>query len=69
MVRTSVHNITLSLFKINEPKLQKYISNFPFANYYVNLCCYLKDLWVKIDTLLPETHIKNYGRVKDLIDD
>jgi hypothetical protein len=40
---------------VNDPKLNTYLSNFPFANYYVNISCYLKDLWLKIDEILPES--------------
>ena len=62
MVRTSVKNIILNLLKSrtilvidiltpqdNNPKLMTYVTRFPFLCYFVNLCCRLKDLWIKLD--------------------
>jgi len=62
MVRTSVQNITLTLFKMDETKLQNYFTNFPFISYFINLSCYLRDIWLKIDENLAESTIQSHSR-------
>jgi len=69
MVRTSVHNITLSLFQLKDAQLDTYLTNFPFAMYFVNLSCYLKELWIKSDQSIPESHAKNQTKLQDYLDD
>lgn len=72
MVRAAVQNITLNILKrkcfsslvflfeiVSNNKLDIYLTNFPFISYFVNLACYLKDLWVQIDEVLPESQYKS----------
>jgi protein CLEC16A len=54
MVRTSVRNITLTIFKMKNPIIESYIVKFPFLTYYVHLACHLKDLWIKLDQTITE---------------
>jgi len=69
MVRTSVQNITLTLFKMDEKKLQNYFTNFPFISYFINLSCYLRDIWLKIDENLAESTIQSHSKMTELLDD
>lgn len=67
MVRTSVRNITLSVFRgfyfvnfikkfylVKDEKILNFITSFPFVSYFPHLACFLKDYWVNIDQILLE---------------
>jgi len=54
---------------VDEKKLQDYFTNFPFIGYFINLSCYLRDIWVKIDETLAESNIQSHSRLTELLDD
>jgi len=68
MVRAAVQNITLNILKIQNPKLDVYLTNFPFINYFVNLAQYLKDIWTNIDEILPDCYFKDCTKLAELLD-
>lgn len=41
-------------FEVDNPKVNMFLINFPFAVYYAHLACYLKDNWIAIDTMLKD---------------
>jgi protein CLEC16A len=69
MVRTTVQNITLSVFRLKDAKVDSYLTNFPFVTYFVNISCYIRDLWIKIDGEILDSNLKNHSRLKSLLDD
>ena len=49
MVRNAARIIILTIFKLNEPLVNKLLLDLPFCTFFAHLGCYLKDLIVKID--------------------
>lgn len=75
MVRSSLRNILLTIFRSiyfklgNDPKLDKYISSFPFAIYYAHSCCYLVDQWIILDKEISDTNTARFSKIKDYLED
>lgn len=49
LVRTSVQSIALTLFNIDNPEMQSLFSVLPFCQFYANVACRLRDIWLQID--------------------
>jgi len=62
-------SINLHSFPVDDKKLHNYFTNFPFISYFINLSCYLRDIWVKIDETLAESNIQNHSKLTELLDD
>ena len=51
MVKNAVRIIVMSVFKLNEPMVNKLLSDVPFVNFFCHLACQLRDKIVEIDAL------------------
>jgi len=49
MVKNAARIIILTIFKLNDPLVNKLLLDLPFCTFFAHLGCYLKDLIVKID--------------------
>ena len=52
LVRTTCRNILLSCAKLNNVKIQDFISGFPFLSYFIHECNFLKEYWLIIDGII-----------------
>ena len=50
LVRTSVRSITLTIFELENADMQDLFHRLPFAAFYANLACHLRDLWIGIES-------------------
>jgi hypothetical protein len=51
MVKNAVRIIVISVFKLNEPMVNKLLSDVPFVNFFCHLACSLRDKIIEIDAL------------------
>jgi hypothetical protein len=49
MVRNAMRIIVLTILKLNDPVINKLLTDLPFATFFVNLSCYLRDMIIKLD--------------------
>lgn len=49
MVRTAVRTLTLQVFGIQDPAMQKFVLERSSQTYFVHLACYWRELWVQLD--------------------
>ena len=49
LVRTSIQSITLTLFNIDNPEMQGMFSVLPFCQFFSNIVCRLREIWMQID--------------------
>lgn len=54
LVRTSVRSITLTIYGINNPDMQNMFHMLPFAAFYSNLACHLRDMWLQIEIKIEQ---------------
>ncbi|CAD8094521.1 unnamed protein product [Paramecium sonneborni] len=69
LIRTSVRNIVLGITKINLPQLRRYVRSFPFALFYVQFSCYMRDALFYIGGLIQEGRQESHKIIKLLLDD
>ena len=62
LVRTSVRSITLTIFGIANNDMQGMFHMLPFAAFYANLACHLRDLWLQIDLKIGEITPEDEGK-------
>jgi len=43
MVRNAMRIIVLVIFKLNDPTVNKLLTDVPFAPFFVQIACYLRD--------------------------
>lgn len=69
MVRTTVRNIFLTLIRYESNSSRKYILGYPYVKIFVYLALYIRDVWNKIDEILPHQTVENHKTLRDLLDD
>ena len=62
LVRTSVRSIVLTIFGIDNPHMQALFHMLPFAAFYANLACHLRDLWLQIEIKIEEITADDQAR-------
>ena len=69
MVRTTMRNIFLSQIRYDSKASKAYILGYPYVKIFIFMALYTRDLWNKIDAILPNQTIENHKTLKDLLDD
>jgi protein CLEC16A len=49
LVRTSVQSIALTLFNIPNPEMQGLFTVLPFCQFFANVVCRLRSIWLQMD--------------------
>ncbi|KAM3129637.1 hypothetical protein pb186bvf_018248 [Paramecium bursaria] len=65
MIKTAVRSIILHIMKLQNETLKAYLTRFPFVIFYAHFVCYLKNIWLELNTDI----IKLVKDIKDRIDD
>ena len=51
-MRTSIQSITLTIYNIDNPEMQGLLTVLPFCQFFSNLACKLRDIWMQIDVMI-----------------
>lgn len=60
MVRNAARIISLTVFKLRDPKINELMEDMPFCSYFCNLACLFRDKILEIDSSYCGTANKNY---------